>query len=360
MSGPEADDLDRVAERFAFKTNSYYLGLIDWDDPDDPIRRLVIPHPDELRQWGSLDASNEAANTVARGLQHKYADTALYLAADTCAAYCRFCFRKRLFMRENQEIDVDPEPALAYVREHREIRDVLVTGGDPLVLATSSLARVVEGFASIDHVRTIRVGSKTPAFLPHRILADRNLLDMFTRVAESGTALYLMAHFDHPRELTSTAREAVAAIQATGTQVLNQCPLVRGVNDDPAVLTELFETATTLGMPQYYLFQGRPAAGNRIYSVRLTQGWRIFHEARRNLSGLSRRVRYVMSHARGKFEIIGLDDDYLHLRCHRARDPEEDGRVLMARRDDRAVWLDDLELVEVSSTSKSLEWEAGG
>jgi KamA family protein len=337
-----ARELEPVAAKYAFRTNDYYLGLIDWADPDDPIRRLIIPHPSELTEWGDLDASNEAANTVVQGLQHKYQDTALVLAACTCGAYCRYCFRKRLFMRHNEEAAQDFAPAFAYVARHAQITDVLLTGGDPLVLPTSRLAPLIRRFAAIRHVRTVRVGSKMLAFNPFRILDDHDLLELIERVVHRGTAIYIMAHFDHPRELTDPARDAIRALQEAGAHVVNQCPLIRGVNDDPDVLAELFETATELGAPQYYLFQGRPTAGNEPYEVPLVEGWHLFDRARNRCSGLSRRVRYAMSHATGKVEILGVDDAHVYLRYHRARDPRDESRVLVRARDDQAHWLDEL------------------
>jgi len=337
-----ARQLDAVAQRYAFRANDYYLGLIDWDAPADPIRRLVVPDMAELTPGGDLDASDEAANTVVQGVQHKYADTALVLAADTCAAYCRYCFRKRLFMRQSAETAHDLSAAYAYVAHHPEITDVLLTGGDPLVLPTATLAVIVRRFAAMPHVRTVRIGSKMPAFNPYRLLDDESLHDLIAEVTAAGTAIYLMAHFDHPRELTDLACNGVRAVQRAGAHVVNQCPLIRGINDDDEVLTELFEAATELGMPQYYLFQGRPTAGNAPYRVPLVRGWELFDAARRRCSGLSRRVRFAMSHASGKVEVVGLDSERMYLRYHRALDPEDESRLLVVRRDDGACWLDEL------------------
>jgi len=299
----------------------------------------------ELRGGGELDPSNEAANTVTRGVQHKYADTALVLVADTCASYCRYCFRKRLFMRHGEETARDLEPALRYVARHSEITDVLLTGGDPLILPTARLASLVRRFAALPHVRTVRVGSKTPAFRPRRLLEDPELPKLIADVTTGGTAFYLMAHFDHPRELTDDACDAVRLVRDAGGQAVNQCPIIRGVNDDPDVLTELFEAATELGMPQYYLFQGRPTQGNDPFTVPLVRAWRIFDAARRRCSGLSRRVRFCVSHASGKIEVLGVDAKRIHLRYHRARYPADESRVMAARRDDRAAWFDDLDLL---------------
>lgn len=341
-----ARTLDAVAERFAFRANDYFLSLIDWNDPADPIRRLIIPDEAELNDWGELDASDEAANTVVRGLQHKYRDTALVLIADTCAAYCRYCFRKRLFMRHNRETSGDLGPAFEYVVLHPEITDVLLTGGDPLVLSTERLAPIIRRFAGIPHVRTVRIGSKVPSFNPYRLLFDEALKDLVTQVTAGGTAVYLVAHFDHPREFTDLACNGIRAMQQAGAHVVNQCPIVRGVNDSAEVLAELFEAATELGMPQYYVFQGRPTAGNESYAVPLVRGWQLFDAARGRCSGLSRGARFVMSHATGKIEVLMVDDRHIYLRYHRARDAADESRIMVARRDDQACWFDELELLE--------------
>jgi KamA family protein len=248
-------------------------------------------------------------------------------------------------MRQNEEVVRDFTPAFEYVARHPEITDVLLTGGDPLVLSTQRLRHLMRRFAAMPHVGTIRIGSKTPAFNPLRITDDEDLLDLVNETVATGTAVYLMAHFDHPREMTELAQNAIWALQEAGAHLVNQCPLIRGVNDDDMVLTELFELATALGMPQYYLFQGRPTAGNEPFEVPLVEGFEIFDRARRRCSGLSRRVRFAMSHASGKIEILGVDDRHIYLRYHRSRDPEHDSRVMVCKRDDEAHWLDDLELV---------------
>ena len=133
LSDKQRENLRVVEERYAFRTNGYYQSLIDWDDPKDPIRRIVIPSTDELESWGALDASGESLYTKAPGLEHKYADTAVLLVSDVCGALCRFCFRKRLFMEDNQEVTRDVSGGLGYIRKHPEINNVLVTGGDPLL-----------------------------------------------------------------------------------------------------------------------------------------------------------------------------------------------------------------------------------
>jgi lysine 2,3-aminomutase len=342
----ELEKLKRVAEVYAFRANDYYLRLIDWNDPHDPIRQLIIPRPDELNDWGRLDASNEAAVTVAQGVQHKYPDTVLLLCNEVCGAYCRYCFRKRLFMNGNDESTNDVSAGLDYIAHHPEVTNVLLTGGDPLLMSTRRLRDIIGLLRRIHHVRIIRIGSKLPAFDPYRILGDPELQELLSRHSTSRRRIYLMAHFDHPRELTDVACEGIDAFIRCGVICVNQCPLVMGVNDDPDVLADLYRKLSHIGCQPYYLFQGRPTVGNQPYEVPIVRGWQILREASRRGSGLARRVRYVMSHAKGKLEILAVDDRYIYLRFHRAKDAALRGALLTCKRDDEAVWLDDLEVVE--------------
>jgi len=347
---PEADRLilQQVAAQYAFRINEYYLGLIDWSDPKDPIRQLVIPRPEELTEWGELDASNEAAYTPVRGVQHKYRDTALLLCNEVCGAYCRYCFRKRLFMNDNDEASLDISEGLRYIASHPEISNVLLTGGDPLLLSTRRLGEIFAELRAIPHVRTIRIGSKMPAFNPWRVLDDQPLLDLLGLHSQPGRRIYLMAHFDHPRELTLDAVEGLARMQRRGVRMINQCPLIRGVNDNAEVLRELFQEMAWIGAPQYYIFQGRPTAGNAPYEVPLVEGYQLVQKARAGCSGLESQARFVMSHATGKVEMVGLDRKHIYLRYHRAHAKADHGRLMVFRRDDSASWLDDLVAVDWS------------
>lgn len=327
---------------FAFRATAYYTALIDWSDPADPIRKLIVPSAEEMLDFGSLDASNEAANTVVAGLQHKYHDTALLLVTDQCAGFCRYCFRKRLFTRSERETLHDWTPALDYISAHDEITDVLLSGGDPLTLPTATLRELVESVMRIPHVRTIRIGSKVPAFDPLRIVNDRGLSDLVSDVVATGRSLYLMTHFDHPRELTALARTALATLRAAGAMCLNQCPVTAGVNDDPAVLAELFQACTDAGCPQYYVFQCRPALGNSSFMVPLVEAFEMVEDARSRVSGLSRRARFCLSHESGKVEIIGTDERHIYARYHRAKLDSDAAHVVVYRRDEAAYWLDQL------------------
>lgn len=346
LAPEDRDRLRPVTDRFVFRANEYYLKLIDWDDPDDPIRQLIIPREEELNDFGRLDASNETSVTVARGVQHKYTDTVLLLCNEVCGAYCRYCFRKRLFMDDNQEVTNDVSEGLAYIAAHPEVNNVLLTGGDPLLMSTRRIREIIASLREIPHVKIIRLGSKMPAFDPQRIARDDELMDVFRQYSTRQARIYLMAHFDHPRELTAEAERAIDRCLHNGVICVNQCPLIRGVNDDPDVLAEMYSRLSYLGCPPYYLFQGRPTEGNEPYEVPLVEGWQVFQETLRRGSGLARRARFVMSHETGKVEVVGIDGRHIYLRYHQAKQPRNLGRFFVCYRDDEAYWLDDLEPVE--------------
>ena len=219
-------------------------------------------------------------------------------------------------------------------------------------MSTRRLVSIFEQLRGIPHVRIIRIGSKMPAFDPYRALTDDSLLEAFRKYSTPHQRIYLMAHFDHPRELTDVAVEGIDAFIKSGVICVNQCPLVKGVNDDPEVLSELYQKLSWIGCPPYYLFQGRPTAGNEPYEVPMVRGWSIFHAAIRKGSGLARRAKFVMSHETGKIEILAVDESYIYLRYHRAKTPANRGRFMVYKRDDEAYWFDQLEPVEGSHTPR--------
>lgn len=355
---PEADRelLKQVSQRYVFRANDYYLKLINWADPNDPIKQLIIPRKEELNDWGKLDASNEAANTIAPGVQHKYKDTVLLLCNEVCGAYCRYCFRKRLFMNDNEEVSKDVSAGVAYIREHPEVSNVLLTGGDPLIMATRRLREIITQLREIDSVKIIRIGSKMPAFNPVRVLDDPDLQALFREFSTPQRRIYLMCHFDHPRELTSEAREGIACLLRNGVICVNQCPIIRGINDNAETLGEMFRELSYIGCPQYYVFQGRPTAGNEPYEVPIVEGWHAFNDAVTRESGLAGRPRFSMSHASGKVEIQAVDERYMYLRYHRSKYAENNGRFFVCHRDDKAYWLDHLRIAEGSYVPHGVEF----
>ena len=337
----EKKELEPVAEKFAFRTNEYYQSLINWDDPDDPIRRIVMPDIQELQEFGEMDASDESSYTVLRGLEHKYADTALLLVNNVCGAYCRFCFRKRLFTDGNTEVTNDITDALKYIKAHSEISNVLLSGGDPMIMSTGKLEKIIQQLREIDHVRIIRIGTKMPVFDPYRILNDPSLLEMINKYSLPDRRIFVMAHFNHPRELTEQALEGLRLLQRAGAVTMNQSPILRGVNDKPDVIGELFDRLVRNGVVPYYLFICRPTTGNESYILSIEKALDVFEDARRGLHGLARQARLCMSHKTGKIEVVGKTETKIIFRYHRTPDPADCGRVMIFENDPTATWFDD-------------------
>lgn len=257
----ERKRLKQITEKFVFRVNDYYLNLIDWNDPDDPIRKLVIPNTGELQEYGRWDASDEDTNYVVPGCQHKYGTTALLIVSEVCGAYCRYCFRKRLFRNDVKEAMSDVNPGLAYIADHPEINNVLLTGGDSLILATPKLRMILERLRAIPHVQIIRLGSKMPVFNPMRIYEDEALLETIREFSSADKRIYVMAHINHPREITAEAKRGFEALHQAGAIVVNQTPVLRGINDNADVLGELLDKLSWAGVTPYYFFINRPVAG---------------------------------------------------------------------------------------------------
>lgn len=348
LNEQEKAELKKVTDKFAFRVNDYYLSLINFNDPKDPIRRIVIPSIEELEEWGKLDPSDEKAYTIMPGLEHKYHSVAVFLVTYKCDSLCRYCFRKRLFIESEREYLQDWDAAYQYVRQHPEVTNVLLTGGDALMLPASQLEEILVTLREIKHVRIIRLGTRIPSYNPYRIIDDPSLLKVIEKYSTKRKRIYVMTHFVHPRELTDVAVEAVALLQKARAKLANQTPLIRGVNDDPKVLAELLAKLSFIGAVPYYIFQCRPALGNRAYTVPIEEGYEIVEQAKSRISsGLAKRARYTMSHSSGKIEIVGKTKDYVYFKYHRAFRDEDSGRFMVFKSNPNAYWFDDYdELVE--------------
>ena len=347
LSMNEKQKLEEVESKFVFRSNDYYNSLIDWQDPDDPLRKLVIPHEDELSSWGELDASGEHAYTKAKGIEHKYSDTALILFNNVCGAYCRYCFRKRLFMNDNDDTVTDMSEAIEYIKKTPQITNVLITGGDPLVASTKKIRPLVESLRAIEHVKIIRFGTKMTAFNPYRFLEDQSLFDMIREFSTEEKKIYIMNHFTHPNELTQPAIKALHKLMKAGAICTNQTPMLKGINDDVVALKQMFDTLSEIGVPPYYIFGVRPTLGNEPYTMPIEKISEIFEKARVQTSGLAGRARFVMSHKTGKIEVLGLTKENIIMRYHRAAKEEDRGKVMVFKRNPKALWFDDYkELVQ--------------
>jgi len=343
LSRSDYIECQKVAEKYPFMANEYYLSLINWDDPDDPIRKVVIPNSDELEQWGRLDPSNEHQFTIMPGLEHKYNTTALLLVSNVCAGICRYCFRKRVFHESSKDCLHDLSAALKYIERHTEITNVLLTGGDPLTLPTERLEEIISKLRQIEHVRIIRIGTRVPVYYPYRITEDYDLLKLLEKYTTARSKIYMMTHFIHPNELTDIAVDACHRIQKTGVRMTNQVPLLRGINDKPQVLSKLLQELSFCGVIPYYIFQCRPASGNRMFTVPIEEGYGIVEKAKACVSGLAKRARYVMSHSTGKIEIVGKTEYNVYMKYHRAANDADSGKFMILKSNPKACWFDDYE-----------------
>ncbi|MEP7051855.1 MAG: KamA family radical SAM protein [Pseudomonadota bacterium] len=262
----------------------YYLSLCDVHDPNCPIRKQVVPHALEGRTVpGDLrDPLGEEAHEVAPELVQRYPDRALLLVTDRCAIYCRFCTRSRIVgTGGGPRSEMRLMPAFEYLRAHPEVRDVIVSGGDPLAMSTSRIVRVLQALRYIPSVETIRIATRMPVALPQRITNE------LISALKPFHPIWIMTHFNHPKELTAQAREGLRRLADGGFPVMNHTVLLRGVNDDSAVLSELFRGLVRERARPYYLLQADPVRGTGHLRTPLDTGLRIMGELQGRLSGIA-------------------------------------------------------------------------
>lgn len=342
LTDAEREKLEKIVKLHPMSITRYYLSLIDPDDPEDPLRKIAVPSFDEFSQGGLYDTSGEKDNTKAVGLQHKYSQTALMLLTHRCAVYCRFCFRKRLVGRSESEIISDIKAAEEYISQHEEITNVLLSGGDPLVLENNIVEHYLDTFLGIDHIKFVRIGSRMPVVMPDRITKDLELQEIFKKYSTPKKRVNIVTHFNHPKEINEHSSLAVDTLLKCGLPVQNQTVLLGGVNDDPIVLSDLQRELVRIGVNPYYVFQCRPVRRALHFQVSLSRGYDVVEGAKKNLCGLSKRFRYVMSHLSGKIEIIAKDDEYMYFKRHQAKDIDELGQFFKLPIKEDAKWLDDL------------------
>ncbi|MBL8740139.1 MAG: KamA family radical SAM protein [Myxococcales bacterium] len=262
----------------------HYLSLIDRDDPRCPIRRQCVPLASEgvATRGDMVDPLGEVAHEVAPHLVQRYPDRALLLITDRCALYCRFCTRSRIVGDGGGAVsDAALEPAMRYLETHPEVRDVIVSGGDPLTLATPRLARVLGRVRRIPSVETIRLATRVPVTLPSRITAE------LVRALRAFNPIWIMTHFNHPRELAPAAVAALERLADGGFPVMNQAVLLRGVNDDPDVLAALFRGLVKARTRPYYLLQMDPVQGTGHLRTPLERSLEIVSALQGRLTGIA-------------------------------------------------------------------------
>ena len=387
-------DIEVVGQVLPFKTNNFVVDhLIDWTRvPDDPLfvlnfpqRGMLLPeHYAEIaglmRGGASSAAVREAADRIRLqlnphpagqishniptlegealdGMQHKYRETVLFFPSQgqTCHAYCSFCFRWPQFvgMSELKFASREVDRLVAYLQANPQVTDVLFTGGDPLIMSARHLAEYIEPLleADLPSLRHIRIGTKALSYWPYKFLSDddaEDLLALFRKVGERGRHLALMAHFNHPRELEpAPVREAIARVRQTGAVIRTQSPLLRHINDDPALWQELWRTQVLLGCVPYYMFVARDTGAQHYFAVPLVRAWEIFREAYQRVSGLARTVRGPsMSANPGKVQVLGVGEvrgeKVIELRFIQGRNPDWVHRPFFAQYDESATWLNEL------------------
>jgi lysine 2,3-aminomutase len=277
--------LEQVAARYAVAVTPAMAALIDPDDPNDPIARQFIPSAEELvRAPGeNADPIGDYAHSPVSGIVHRYPDRVLFKLVHVCAVYCRFCFRREMVGpgKASALSEGAYENALAYIRAHAGIWEVILTGGDPLMLSPRRLAEIMADLAAIGHVRIIRIHTRVPVVEPGRISAE-----MVAALRVAGAATWVALHANHPRELTANARAACAAIVDAGIPMVSQTVLLRGINDDEATLEALMRAFVECRIKPYYLHHGDLAPGTLHLRTTIEQGQQLMRRLRGRVSGL--------------------------------------------------------------------------
>jgi KamA family protein len=390
----EREAIEVVGRVFAFRTNRYVIEeLIDWDAvPDDPMFQLTFPQremlePDDYERIRSLlrGGAHQQVEHVAReirmqmhphpggqetynvpesggeklrGVQHKYRETVLYFpaAGQTCHAYCTYCFRWAQFTEVPGHVrfaGTEVSRLVEYLHRHPEVTDVLVTGGDPMVMRARKLAELLEPLAdqSLRSITTVRIGTKALAFWPQRFVTARDadeVLRVFERLVARGIHVAVMAHVTHPRELlTDAAQVAIRRVLATGAQIRMQAPIIKHVNDSIEAWAQMWSRGVALGLIPYYVFVARDTGPRYYFQVPLARAHVIVKGAQQQVSGLARTARGpVMSTFHGKIHVVGsaeiCGEHVFVLQFLQAREPEQVNAPFFASYDEEATWIDEL------------------
>ncbi|KAF6233606.1 hypothetical protein HO173_008163 [Letharia columbiana] len=386
-----------AAQVFPMRANNYVVeDLIDWSNvPADPIFQLVFPQPAMLSHH-DLDSMVSAVSQVGLskvslrekaekiratlnphpagqkeenvpilhdqemlGTQHKYRETILFFPTEGqyCHSFCTYCFRWAQFTSvgsEQQFQSKEVKHLKRYISQHPRVKDLLFTGGDPLVMSSRTLRSYISPLlnsSDTQHLNTIRLGTKSLAYWPYRFSSDpdsRSLLQLFSEIVDSGKHITIQAHFTHPRELEHpAAQKAMRLINMTGAQIRCQGPLIRGINDDPSTWARMWDLQTRLGAVPYYMFVERDTGAKDYFSVPLASAYSIFSSAVASVPGTARTARGPsMSASPGKIGIVGIEEisgeRVFALKFFQARNPAWTERLFFAKFDARATWLDEL------------------
>ncbi len=393
LTSEQRTAISAVSKVLPFRVNNYVVEeLIDWTNiPVDPMFQLTFPQEgmlpaedfERIHALEQREAPVEEIEKVVqeirlrmnphpagqmeqnvpvmdgqpqRGMQHKYRETVLFFPSQgqTCHAYCTYCFRWAQFvgMDELKFANNEATSLARYLHKHSEVRDVLFTGGDPMIMRAGVLRRYIKPLLKIESLRSIRIGTKALAWWPYRFVTDPDaddLLRLFEEVKAAGKHLAFMAHYSHPREMSTAISEtAVRRIRDTGAAIRAQAPVVRNVNDCPDIWAAMWQKQVDLGVIPYYMFVERNTGPKQYFDVPLYRALDIFTRAVRQVSGLGRTVRGPsMSCTPGKVLVDGVTEvdgqKVFVLKFIQGRDPHWTNRIFFAKYDETAVWIDDLE-----------------
>lgn len=388
------EEIEVVGSVLPFKTNNYVVdSLINWENvSNDSMFKLTFPQKDMLlpddfeKIRNAIDSGadkqriKEVANEIRLklnphpagqleynvpmiegeklyGMQHKYRETVLFFPSQgqTCHAYCTFCFRWPQFvgMEDLKFASKEAELLVKYVKDHKEVTDVLFTGGDPLIMKTKRLETYVRPLldADIPNLRNIRIGSKALAYWPYRFLTDDDaddLIKLFDDVRKAGKHLAFMAHFNHPVELEGEAVEkAIKRIINTGAVIRTQSPILKHINDDPILWADMWKRQVALGCVPYYMFIARNTGAQHYFSIPLVDCWKIFRQAYQSVSGICRTVRGPsMSCMPGKIQLLGVgeinNEKVMVLRMIQGRNSDWAAMPFFAQYNETSTWYTDL------------------
>ena len=389
LSATDRKSIEISGHVLPFKANSYITDLIDWDNiPEDPIFTLCFPRKEMLQKehfeqvelliaGGKTEAQiREAVKDIRRtlnpnpsgqhlnvpsigdiklnGMQHKYRQTVLFFPSQgqTCHAYCTFCFRWPQFsgMEGMKFAMKETELLTKYLKEHKEVTDILFTGGDPLTMRTSHIATYVDALleAGLPNIQTIRFGTKAFAYWPYRFLSDPDsdeLMRVFDKIVRTGRNLAIMAHFNHPVELSTTAvEESIRRVRSTGAQIRTQSPVLNHINYKPELWAEMWRKQVNFNCIPYYMFVARDTGAKEFFEVPLEGCWNTFRKAYQQVSGVCRTVRGPsMSATPGKIQVLGVSEirgeKVFVLRFLQGRNPDWVARPFFAKYDPAATWL---------------------
>ena len=394
LSAEQRFEMRVVANVLPFRVNQYVIDeLIDWNNiPADPMFQLTFPQKgmlaeDDFEKMATIlssDADKKEIQRVANeirqhlnphpadqqllnvpkldeevleGVQHKYQETVLFFPSQgqVCHSYCTFCFRWAQFIgdKELRFSAKEADHLQRYLAEHKNISDLLVTGGDPMVMKTNHLVSYLEPLleSKFDHIQTIRIGTKSLTFWPQRYVTDKDadeLMALFSKLVKAGKHVALMAHFNHWREMnTPMVKRAIQRIKDAGVTIRTQAPLLNNINNDPEIWSTMWRMQVKLGLIPYYMFIERDTGAKRYFEVPLARAWQVYHEAIKQVSGLARTARGPsMSAGPGKVEVQGISEingeKVFVLRFIQARNPDWVQQPFFAKFDEKATWLDQL------------------